>query len=71
MNEPRLTPRQIALNAILESKRARSVSRVSEDTWALLVNYSWDSRAKVGDRREIRRSILQLIKRSNSTGDAK
>lgn len=57
----RLSPRQEALNAILETRGIAETTTVSTHGWERLVALAWDKRTHVGDRREIRREIRRIL----------
>lgn len=57
----RLSPRQEALNAILEVRGIADDASISTHAWERLVSLAWDKRTHVGDRREIRREVRQIL----------
>lgn len=58
----RPSPRQEALNAILETRAITDDEVViSESAWEKLVTLAWDNRSHVGDRREIRRQVRSIL----------
>jgi hypothetical protein len=57
----RPSPRQEALNAILETRAIADEGSISEAAWDKLVTLAWDQRTYVGDRREIRREIRTIL----------
>lgn len=66
---PRLSPRQEALYAILESSAASNDTLISDSVWDKLVTIAWDNRSHVGDRREIQRQIrATLLEASREDG---
>jgi hypothetical protein len=66
-----LSPRQEALNSILQVRAEYSGASIETDVWDQLVNIAWDGRTQSGDRREIQRSIRQvLLEAARQQGDA-
>lgn len=66
-----LSPRQEALNSILQVRAEYSGASIETHVWDQLVNIAWDGRTQSGDRREIQRSIRQvLLEAARQQGDA-
>ncbi len=57
----RPSPRQEALNAILETQQGLEETLLDADAWEKLVSLAWDHRTHVGDRRELRREVKSIL----------
>jgi hypothetical protein len=65
-----LSPRQEALNSILQVRGTYPGATIGTDTWDRLVSVAWDSRMQTGDRREVQRELRAvLLEASRSVGD--
>lgn len=66
--QPRpLSPRQEALNSILQVRATYPSAVIDIDTWARLVGIAWDNRTQTGDRREIQRSLREVLLEASRT----
>jgi len=63
-----LSPRQEALDSILQVRQAYSGATINADTWYKIVGIAWDSRMQAGDRREIQRSLRAVLLEAARTG---
>jgi hypothetical protein len=63
-----LSPRQEALNSILQVRAAYPAPVIDVDTWDTLVSIAWDNRTQTGDRREIQRSLREVLLEASRTG---
>ena len=74
MTQPRpMSPRREALNSILQVRETYLGATIDADTWDKLVGIAWDNRTQTGDRREIQRSLRQVLldaSRSEGRDDA-
>ena len=69
MMQPRpLSPRQEALNSILEVRERYPGATIDTGTWDKLVGIAWDNRAQTGDRREIQRSLREVLLEASRIG---
>lgn len=67
----KLSPRQEALNSILQERAEYPAATIETHVWDQLVTIAWDSRTHGGDRREIQRTIRQvLLDAARHLGDA-
>lgn len=57
----RPSPRQEALTAILETHELLDDILLDAAAWEKLVSLAWDNRSHVGDRREIRREMKNIL----------
>lgn len=62
------SPRQEALYAILETSASLDRVLIDEVAWERLITLAWDNRSHVGDRREIRRQIRNILIESDRAG---
>lgn len=68
MMQPRpLSPREEALNSILQVRATYPSAVIDIDTWARLVGIAWDNRTQMGDRREIQRSLREVLLEASRT----
>lgn len=56
-----MSPRQEALDAILQTRGIADNTTISAEAWEKLVTLAWDKRTHVGDRREIRREVRRIL----------
>jgi hypothetical protein len=63
-----LSPRQGALDSILEVRKTYPGATIDADTWDKLVGIAWDNRTQTGDRREIQRSLREVLLEASRTG---
>jgi hypothetical protein len=63
-----LSPRQEALNSILQVRETYPHATIDSDTWDKLVGIAWDNRTQTGDRREIQRSLREVLLEASRTG---
>lgn len=72
MNQSRpLSPRQEALNSILQVRDTEPGATISTDTWDKIVTIAWDSRTQTGDRRDVQRSLREvLLEAARNGGDS-
>jgi hypothetical protein len=63
-----LSPRQEALNSILQVRQTYIGATIDTDTWDRLVGIAWDNRTQTGDRREIQRSLREVLLEASRTG---
>lgn len=72
MNQSRpLSPRQEALNSILQVRDTEPGATISTDTWDKIVAIAWDSRTQTGDRRDVQRSLREvLLEAARNGGDS-
>lgn len=57
----RVSPRQEALNAILETRGITDNTLITAQAWERLVALAWENRTHAGDRREIRREVRRIL----------
>jgi hypothetical protein len=57
----KLSPRQEALNSILQERTEYEGATIEPHVWDKLVTIAWDSRTHSGDRREIQRAIRAVL----------
>ena len=57
----RPSPREEALESILETRLEAEVALISDAAWEKLVAHAWERRAHVGDRREIQREVKRIL----------
>lgn len=57
----RPSPRQEALTAILHTHGLLDEALLSASAWEKLVTLAWDNRTYVGDRRDIRRGLRDIL----------
>jgi len=60
-SEPRLSPRQEALDVILATSNETPGASIGSASWEKLVSLAWDNRSQVGDRREIQRQVRSIL----------
>jgi hypothetical protein len=63
-----ISPRSEALKSILEVRDSIEGASIDADTWDMIVGIAWDTRAQVGDRREIQRVIRATLLESTREG---
>lgn len=63
-----LAPRQEALDSILQVRETYPGATIDSDTWDKLVGIAWDNRTQTGDRREIQRSLREVLLEASRTG---
>ena len=63
-----LSPRQEALNSILQVRETYPGATIDTDTWDKLVSIAWDNRMQTGDRREIQRNLREVLLEASRTG---
>jgi hypothetical protein len=63
-----LSPRQEALNSILQVRATYHGATLDTDTWDKIVGIAWDSRMQTGDRRDIQRSLREILLDASRTG---
>jgi hypothetical protein len=68
MQSKPLSPRQEALNSILQVRATYPSAVIDVDTWDRLVGIAWDNRTQTGDRREIQRSLREVLLEASRTG---
>ena len=56
-----LSPRQEALNSILQVRQAYPGPTIDTDAWDKLVSIAWDNRTQTGDRREVQRNLREVL----------
>jgi hypothetical protein len=56
-----LSPRQEALNSILQVRQSHPNATLDADTWDKIVTIAWDNRTNSGDRREIQRALREVL----------
>lgn len=56
-----VSPRQEALNSILQVRETYPSAIIDTDTWNKLVGIAWDNRMQTGDRREIQRNLREVL----------
>jgi hypothetical protein len=57
----RPSPRREALAAILQTHGLLDDPLLTPDAWEKLITLAWDRRTHVGDRREIRREVRDIL----------
>ena len=66
----KLSPRQEALNSILQERAEYPTATIETHVWDQLVTIAWENRTHAGDRREIQRTIRQvLLEAARNSGD--
>jgi hypothetical protein len=68
MQSKALSPRQEALDSILQVRATYTGATIDADTWDKIVGIAWDSRMQAGDRREIQRSLRAVLLEAARTG---
>lgn len=63
-----LAPRQEALDSILQVRETYPGATIDTDIWDKLVGIAWDNRTQTGDRREIQRSLREVLLEASRTG---
>jgi hypothetical protein len=63
-----LSPRQEALDSILQVRETYPGATIDTDTWDKLVGIAWDNRTQTGDRREIQRSLREVLLEASRIG---
>jgi hypothetical protein len=64
-----LSPRQEALNSILQVCTTYPSATISPGIWDKLVGIAWENRTQAGDRREIQRHLRQVLLESARNGN--
>lgn len=65
-----LSPRQEALNSILQVRKSMPAATIDPDVWDKIVTTAWDNRSHSGDRREIQRSLREILLEASRDGGA-
>ena len=63
-----LSPRQEALDSIMQVRETYPGATIDSDTWDKLVGIAWDNRTQTGDRREIQRSLREVLLEASRAG---
>jgi hypothetical protein len=55
------SPRQAALDVVLQTRLRRPDAMIGPDAWAKILGIAWDARSELGSRRETQRAIRDVL----------